>query len=247
MARRVEDLCSIMPLLAQPDGRDHTVIGMPNGDPAQVPIGDLRVAFFTDNGIVPAEPETAAVVRQAAASLQSEVRLMQEHRPPGVEESYEHEMRLIGPDGGDGLRAYLASIESTRTHPLLDGWLDKLEPYRTTVAGFAKYWADLDRFRARMLAFLENYDAILSPVCANAALPHGRSIEERIFPGFSYTMTYNLTGWPAAVVRCGQTTDGLPIGVQIAAHPWREDVALAIAARLETLCGGWQRSVLLSQ
>ena len=152
---------------------------------------------------------------------------IEERRPPGVEESYELEMRMIGPDGGDGLRAYLAAIGSTRTHPLLEGWLKKLEPYRTTIDGFAEYWAALDRFRARMFAFLEDYDAIISPVCPQAALPHGSSIEERTFQGFSYTMTHNLTGWPAAVVRCGQTAAGLPIGVQIAAHPWREDVALS--------------------
>jgi amidase len=240
MARRVEDLCSLMPLLAKPDGRDRTVIGMPCGDPAAVRLGDLRVAFFTDNGIVPADPETITVVQEAAAAIASEVQAMDERRPPGVEESYEHEMRLIGADGGDGLRAYLADVGSTRTHRLSEAWLTKLEPYRTTVAGFARYWADLDRFRARMFAFLEDFDAILSPVCAHAALPHGRSIEERTFPGFSYTMTYNLTGWPAAVVRCGQTAADLPIGVQIAAHPWREDVALRIAGRLEELFGGWQ-------
>jgi amidase len=50
-------------------------------------------------------------------------------------------------------------------------------------------------------------------------------------------MTYNLTGWPAAVVRCGTSSTGLPIGVQIAAAPWREDIALQIAQRLETLVG----------
>jgi amidase len=245
MARRIEDLCSLMPLLAQPDGVDFTVTGMPNGNPADVRLGDLRVAFFTDNGIVPADSETIAVVQRAAGAIANEVRVIKERRPEGIEESYEHEMRLIGPDGGDGLRAYLEAIGSTRTHPLLDGWLSKLEPYRTTVAGFAQYWMELDRFRARMLAFLADYDAILSPICAHAALPHGSSIDERTFQGFSYTMTYNLTGWPAAVVRCGQEAAGLPIGVQVAAHPWREDVALRIAGRLEDLLGGWQRSPLL--
>jgi amidase len=234
-----------MPLLAQPDGVDFTVTGMPNGNPADVRLGDLRVAFFTDNGIVPADSETIAVVQRAAGAIANEVRVIKERRPEGIEESYEHEMRLIGPDGGDGLRAYLEAIGSTRTHPLLDGWLSKLEPYRTTVAGFAQYWMELDRFRARMLAFLADYDAILSPICAHAALRHGSSIDERTFQGFSYTMTYNLTGWPAAVVRCGQTAAGLPIGVQVAAHPWREDVALRIAGRLEDLLGGWQRSPLL--
>jgi amidase len=245
LARRVEDLCSLMPLLARPDGLDFTVIAMPNGHPEAVRLGDLRIAFFTDNGIVPADPETVAVVKEAAAAIANEVQVMDERRPPGIEESYEHEMRLIGPDGGDGLRAYLEATGSTRTHPLLDGWLAKLEPYRTDLAGFAQYWMELDRFRARMLAFLEDYDAILSPVCAHAALPHGSSIDEHTFQGFSYTMTHNLTGWPAAVVRCGQTASGLPIGVQVAAHPWREDVALRIAARLEELCSGWGRSPLV--
>ena len=245
MARRVEDLSAMMPLLAAPDGRDHTVVGMPFGNPAEVRMKDLRVAFFTDNGIVPAEPETVAVVQQAAASLQHEVKLMEERRPPGVEESYELEMRMIGPDGGDGLRALLTAMGSARTHPLLDGWLKKLEPYRTTLDGFAEFWDALHRFRARMFAFLQDYDAILSPVCAQAAVLHGSSIEERTFQGFSYTMTHNLTGWPAAVVRCGQTAAGLPIGVQIAAHPWREDVALQIAAQLESTCGGWQPSPCL--
>jgi amidase len=245
MARRVEDLTSVLSLLAAPDGRDHTVIGMPLGDPAELPIKDLRIAFFTDNGIVPAEAETIAVVQRAAASLENEVDLIEERRPPGVEESYELEMRMIGPDGGDGLRAFLNAIGSTRTHPLLDGWLMKLEPYRTTLDGFAEYWAALDRFRERMFAFLQDYDAIISPVYPQAALPHGSSIEERTFQGFSYTMTHNLTGWPAGVVRCGQTAAGLPIGVQIAAHPWREDVVLRIAAQLESAFGGWQPSPCL--
>ena len=245
MARRVEDLCLLMPLLARPDGLDHTVIGMPCGDPATVRIGDLRVAFFTDNGIAPVDPETAAVVQRAACAIANEVKLVEERRPPGIEESYDLEMRWIGPDGGDGLRAFLTSVGSTRIHSLLEGWLSKLEPYRTTLAGFSEYWAALDRFRARMLAFFQDYDAILSPVCAHAALPHGASVDEDTFRGFSYTMTYNVTGWPAAVVRCGETAKGLPIGVQIAAHPWREDVALRLADRLEDLCDGWQPPVAL--
>lgn len=245
MARRVEDLSSMLSLLAAPDTCDHSVIGMPFGDPEEVPLKDLRIAFFPDNGIVPAEPETIAVVQRAAAALEPEVNRIEERRPPGVEESYELEMRMIGPDGGDGLRAFLTSIGSTLTHPLLEGWLMKLEPCRTTLEGFAEYWAALDRFRARMFAFLEDYDAIISPVFPRAALPHGSSIEDRTFQGFGYTMTHNLTGWPAAVVRCGRTAAGLPIGVQIAARPWREDVALRIAAHLESAFGGWQPSPYL--
>ena len=164
LARRVEDLGPMLSLLAAPDAQDHTVVGMPFGDPAEVRLKDLRIAFFTDNGIVSADAETIAVVERAAAALEPDVKRIEERRPPGVEESYDLEMRMIGPDGGDALRAYLASIGSTRTHPLLEGWLSRLEPYRTTLDGFAEYWANLDGFRARMFAFLEDFDAILSPV-----------------------------------------------------------------------------------
>jgi amidase len=90
----------------------------------------------------------------------------------------------------------------------------------------------------RMLAFLSDCDVILAPVNAYQAIPHGTQGEW--FDGFSYTMTYNLTGWPAAVVRVGTAQDGLPIGIQIICKPWREDVALAIAQHLETRLGGWQ-------
>ena len=52
-------------------------------------------------------------------------------------------------------------------------------------------------------------------------------------------MSYNLTGWPAAVVRGGTSPEGLPIGVQIVARPWREDIALAVARHIETKLGGF--------
>jgi amidase len=42
-------------------------------------------------------------------------------------------------------------------------------------------------------------------------------------------------------VRCGTSEEGLPIGVQCVAHPWREDVALAAVKHLETALGGYQR------
>src|SRR5271169_3122738 len=73
MARRVEDLISTMRFLAAPDGCDHTVIGMPFHDPARVQMKDRRIAYFSDNGIVPADPETTAVVQQAVAALEREV------------------------------------------------------------------------------------------------------------------------------------------------------------------------------
>ena len=151
-------------------------------------------------------------------------------------------MKFLGPDGGDGLRDFLTSIGSHQTHPLLQGWLAKLEQHRTDIAGFAKYWSEIDAFRTEMHAYLNTCDVLLSPVASSPAVPHGHTIHDNVFPGFSYTMTHNLTGWPAAVVRCGTSPEGLPIGVQVAAAPWREDIALAVVLLLEQALGGWQPS-----
>jgi amidase len=199
----------------------------------------LRVAFYTGNGIAETDADVARVVRTAAAALAG-VAAVVEDRPGCLGHAYELEMKLLGADGGDGLWQYLDLLGSTQAHPLLRGWLDKLRAYRVDLAGFAGYWAELDQYRAEMFAFLRRYDAILCPVYTQAALLHGTSTLDANFRGFSHTMAYNLTGWPGAVVRCGESPTGLPIGVQIVARPWREDVALAVAGWLEEAFGGWQ-------
>jgi amidase len=54
-----------------------------------------------------------------------------------------------------------------------------------------------------------------------------------------YTLIWSLVGYPAVVVRAGTTPQGLPVGVQITAAPWREDLALAAASIVERTLGGW--------
>lgn len=240
MARRVEDLIEAMRLLNGPDGIDPTVPHVPFRDPHEVDLSELRVAVYTNNGIAAADDEVTWVVWPAGAALDSVVRSVEETRPACLEAAYDLEMMLIGPDGGDGLRAYLREIGSTQVHPLLTGWLDKLEPYRTDLAGFARYWAELDAYRAEMARFLSRYDVILCPAYTHPALPHGESILDENFRGFSHTMAFNVAGWPAGVVRCGESSTGLPIAVQVAAGPWREDIVLRVALWLEEVFGGWK-------
>jgi amidase len=246
MARRVEDLIEAMRLLAGPDGIDPTVPDVPFRDPQHVKLTELRVAFYTDNGMAAADGEVAGVVRAAATALASAVRSVEESRPACLAAAYDLEMKLIGPDGGDGLRAYLRQLGSTEVHPLLTGWLDKLESYRTDLAGLAGYWAELDAYRTEMTRFLRNYDVILCPAYIHAALPHGESIRDENFPGFSHTMAFNVAGWPGVVVRCGESSTGLPIAVQVVAAAWREDIALRVALWLEAAFGGWKPSPLFA-
>jgi amidase len=244
MARRLEDLCALMPLLVYGDGQDISVVDTPFQNPADVKLAGLRVAFYIDNGIAVPTPEVCGVVRAAALALAPDVATVEEDRPLSLNQAYDLEMKLLGADGGDSLREYLRHLGSECLHPLLTGWLDKLEPYRTDLQGFARYWTELDAYRTNMLTFLSKYDVILCPVYTQPALLHGTSVLDENFRGFSHTMAYNLTGWPAAVVRCGESADGLPIAVQVVARPFREDIVLAVGRRLEEEFGGWKAPTL---
>jgi fatty acid amide hydrolase len=112
-------------------------------------------------------------------------------------------------------------------------------------------------YRGRFLAALDagRFDAIVCPASGLPALRHGD------FNGSvasSYTYLYNLLGLPAGVVAAtrvcpGEESDrerswdpvvraaraveagsaGLPVGVQVVARPWREDVVLAVMSALE--------------
>jgi amidase len=96
-----------------------------------------------------------------------------------------------------------------------------------------------DAFRSEMLAFARRFDLILCPVFPGPARPHGTMNPPGEIDPTSFTTPHSLTGWPAATVRCGTSADGLPIDVQLIAKPWRDEVALAAASRLERELGGW--------
>jgi amidase len=105
-----------------------------------------------------------------------------------------------------------------------------------------------------MLDWMKSYDVFICPVAGKPAQP----IDEEPRPasegaaggggagsGWPYTGVFNCTGWPVVVVRCGSSADGkLPIGVQVVAAPWREDLCIAVASYLESRGGGWKRSPL---
>jgi amidase len=238
MARYVEDLALALPLICGGDGQDPTVVDLPLGDPRAVDLRQLRVALHVDNGIVAPTPATVDTVRRTARALSDAGVAVEEARPAGIEQTFELFNDLSGVDGGVGLRARLHALGTTETHPLMQQRLELLRPRARSTPDALALLVRLDQWRAGMFAFWQTYDAILCPTCAVPALLHGTSRANAT--AFSYTMAYNLTGWPSAVVRAGTSPEGLPIGVQIVARPWREDVTLALARHVETTMGGWQ-------
>ena len=128
------------------------------------------------------------------------------------------------PDGGHQL-----TLDIWRSY---DGAMSSLDLYRVL-----RRW---DAYRADMLTFADPYDLILCPVFPSPARRHGAMHVPGEIEPTSFTTPANLTGWPAATVRCGTSAEGLPIGVQLVARPWRDDVALAAALHLEREFGGFR-------
>ncbi|MFL6257435.1 MAG: amidase [Pyrinomonadaceae bacterium] len=244
LARRVEDLALALPLLCGTDWRDPTVAPVPLGDHREVDLKKLRVAFHTDNGIVSPTEEIAAVVRDAARVLADAGAEVVEARPPVPADAYQLLLGLYGADSGAGLRMLLLLSGTSETSPLMTRLLEVMGQVSLTAGELTALVFQLDAWRSEMLSFMRDYDLLICPPCARAAMPHGTTFDRENQLFFSYTMIYNMTGWPGAVVRAGTSPEGLPLGAQLVARPWREDVALAAALAVERATGGWQRPTL---
>lgn len=238
MARRVADLALVLPIIAGPDGEDPHVAPVALGDPAQVEIYRLRVTYFTDNGIRTPTPETVEAVTRAAAALSDAGARLSEEVPPRIGEAVELYQGLIDADGKAWLRRLIAGAGTSDRGSFVDrpDWPEDLpalsgDELTALVEG-------VDDVRAAMLRWMAGVDLIVCPAMPQPAVRHGES--KAPWFGDTYSEVHNVTGWPAVVVRAGTSPEGLPIGVQLVAAPWREDVALAAALAVEAATGGWQ-------
>ena len=242
MARYVEDLWLGFSTIAGPDGVDPFIHPVPLGDPSAVDVAGLRVAFYTDNGTVSPTAEVEALVRSAADAIADSGAKVVEDLPTAITDNVGANITsILVADGGAGVRRLVENAGTEQVHPRMERFLNA-EPISTTE--YTELLEQMDAFRSRMLSFMENYDAILCPVRPWPALPHGETLTPEASPANFYTSAYNTTGWPGAVVRVGTSPEGLPISVQVMTRPWREDVAVALAAVLESALGGYARPEL---
>jgi amidase len=240
IARLVEDLALVLPIISGVDWKDSAVVPMPCGALDEVCIGNLHIAFYTDNGDVAVSPEVAAVVRDCARVVAEQGARVTEARPPAIEQSRSLFVRFFETDGGAWMRRTLQRLGTRETYPFLK-WTERRDDApEATASAFTALLQEWEQFRRDMMGFFQNYDVILAPVHTSTALPHGELTSAARSPAFSYAQTYNLTGWPSVVVRAGTSERGLPIGVQAVARPWQEHVALAVARLIEEALGGWQ-------
>ncbi len=222
MARYVEDVALVLPILAGMDWQDASVVPMPLADWRAVEVQSLRVAFYTHHAEAEPTVETAETCRHAARVLSGMCARVDEVVPPRIEEAYAI------------TRQYWQRPESASA----DEWVADGEATLSSEA-VEQHLFQWDRFRRALIGFMAHYDVILTPAAERPATPHGTD-----GGGIPYTLPYSLTGWPCMVVRAGTSPEGLPIAVQVVARPWRDDVALAVAQQIEQALGGWQPPTL---
>ena len=93
--------------------------------------------------------------------------------------------------------------------------------------------------REQVLRALEDYDVLVLPTSGRTA-PKVRDADQAITSKesagqlpFMRTSAFNLAGTPAVSVPCGFSTDGLPIGLQIAGRPGGEETVVRVAYAYE--------------
>jgi amidase len=239
IARHVEDLMLALPIISGPDYRDSTIVAMPLLDPKAVTLTGLKVAYFDDDGLGTPTKEIMAAVRDSAKAFMDAGVKVDEKRTPDSDKAATVYSDMSRGDGGVGTRAFLKSVGTDEISPLFEKALTAAPGMANPTEALAAFvrW---NLFNNAMLRFMENYDAVLSPVAPYPAIKHGTAFDDDTRKGYGYAQMYNLTGWPSATVRVGTSPEGLPINVQVAARPWREDVALALVAHLEMTFGGWK-------
>lgn len=237
MARFVRDLWLALPVISGVDGRDPAIVPLPLSGTDSVNLQDMRCIYCTGIGSVAPDAATVKAVEDAAEALRESGVQVEEGEVPGMAEVSALCDRVSAADGYAWLRRRLDRSGTRNIDPVLVHRMSKAKPISSVE--LMNILERLDRIRGEMLAFMQGCDMVLSPTGSAPALPHGEANKDD-YPDAIYTRPYNLTGWPGCVVRAGTSPEGLPIGVQMGAASWREDIVLAAAAAIESGLGGWR-------
>jgi amidase len=247
MCRRVEDLMLITPLIAGPDFHDAACAPVPWADPMKVDLRKLKVAYCVDNGATgenATDEDTKKTVRDAAKWLGSATANVREDVPQEILERLRVARQTL--TNGDGWAFYTRLAKKWGTNnfsPQRKAAMAGMKPVSS--AEMVEAWEQSDLCKSQMLDWMKQYDVFICPTSNKPAQPIDRAGGGGGGgggDGWPYTGVFNSTGWPSVVVRCGSSADGkLPIGLQVVAAPWREDLCLAVAAYLESQSGGWKK------
>lgn len=239
MARTIEDVTLLFDVLSGQDPNDYFSPPVSRRTYSEDELKQIPIGYFEDDGLAPVTTETRKAVQDAAEALRKQGFNVQPFRPKALEQA----RKLWW--------TFFVQCGAMFDEPLIKGREEHISPVLREFLGIARAqapltaesllmaWAEADVIRRKLLEQMQDFPILLCPVCSVPAFNHGErswQIDGKpvaYLDAMRYTQWFNLLGSPAAVVPVGRSPEGLPIGVQIAGRPWRDELVLAIAAVLD--------------
>ncbi len=236
LTRTVRDCRVALEVMAARDVRDNRWVDVPLRGPA--PKRPLRAAIVPNPPGGAVDPAVAEAVRTAGRRLESAGYVVEERTPPGFLSLVElwHKIGVVEVFGGLGEK-----IEKYGDHAIKHvarTW-SKLRP-PADLATFQAAWVERDAAIHAWNMFLEETPVLIMPTGAEAALPLGLDTSdeaglERFFNAAGrFLLQLPVLGLPGLCVPVGQNRIGLPVGVQIVAQRYREDLCFDAGEIIES-------------
>jgi amidase len=202
--------------------------------------GRLRVGFTTEAPLgMPVDPDCVAAVRTAAHALES----------LGHEIS---EVALDMPEADEFVASFIVIWNTGSAWSPIDDW-EAIEPLNAALRAearkidslaFAESVRSTQRLARPLIApFGRDFDVLVTPTMAVqppkvGSWRAGMDVDPQMgllncYPMGIFTSLFNVTGLPALSLPLHQSELGLPVGVQLVAGPWREDLLLQLGTQLE--------------
>lgn len=244
MARDVEDLALLLDAMSGEHASDPLSLPkLPTSFLSAARSGNKprRVAYSSDLGITPVDPEVAAVTRKAAERF-AEAGCLVEEAHPDLREAHEcfHVLRAFdyAVSKGELLRTKRDLLKPEVIWNIEEG-------LKLSVEQIERAEAQRIAITARAIEFFKNYDLLLAPATIVAPFPvENRYVAEcagRKFDNYvqwlAIVYAITLACCPALSLPCGFTATGLPVGLQVVAPPRGEARLLAGARALEDILG----------
>ena len=243
MARTIEDVALIFRSLSGQDALDPFSPPLALREPNLDQVRTNAVGIFEDDGLVPVTQETRDAVSAAAQTLRDAGFRVAPFRPRALES-----LRKLW-------WKFFVQCGAMFFEPEIRGKRDRLSPIFKEFLGIAdaappltacellNAWAELDLLRSKTLDEMKDFPILLCPVASIPAFRHqerawtidGSTVQ--YLDAVRHTQWLNALAVPAAVVPVGSSPEGLPIGVQIVARPFEDEMALGVAAVLDRAFG----------